>query len=142
MCEKRGTAKWVGRTHLCMSESDTDDEEFAYTTQVKNGRTIIDVSGKHDVAFVIQSAGGERIYFPPEDMSKKSADDRDSPYQSRDSPYQSDSPYQPAQGDSPYEPAEDPETSTRGVSETRTGFRITHPEPASEITLFRESVAA
>lgn len=125
-----------------MSESDAVDEEFTYTARIENGRTIIDVTGKHDVAFVIESAGGERIYFPPEDMSEKSDDDRDSPYQSQDSPYQSDSPYQPAQGDSPYEPSDDPEVSTRGVTETRTGFRITHPEPAAEITLFRESAAA
>ncbi len=116
--------------------------EFTYTTRVQDGKTIIEVTGKHDVAFVIQSEGGERIYFPPEDMSDKSDDDRDSPYQSHDSPYQADSPYQPAQGDSPYEPSDDPEVSTRGVTETRSGFRITHPEPASEITVFRESVAS
>jgi len=122
--------------------STSGPSEFTYTTRIKNGKTIIEITGKHDVAFVIQSESGERIYFPPEDMSEKSEDDRDSPYQSRDSPYQSDSPYQPAQGDSPYEPSDDPEVSTRGVTETKTGFRITHPEPASEITLFRESVAA
>lgn len=120
----------------------SDSEEFAYTTRIENGRTIIDVSGKHEVTFVIQSASGERIYFPPEEMAQRSEDERDSPYQSRDSPYQSDSPYQPAQGDSPYEPADDPEVSTRGVVETRTGFRITHPEPADEITLFRKPAVA
>jgi len=129
--------------------STSGQPEFAYTTRIENGTTTIEVTGKHDVAFVIQSESGERIYFPPEDMSEKSEEDRDSPYQSEDSPYQSqdspyqaDSPYQPAQGDSPYEPSDDPEVSTRGVTETRNGFRITHPEPASEITLFRESVAA
>jgi hypothetical protein len=123
-----------------MSDSEPVDEapEFEYTTRIEDGQTIIDVTGNHEVTFVIQSASGERIYFPPEDMSEKSKDERDSPYQSRDSPYQSaDSPYQPA--DSPYQPSDDPETSTRGVSETRTGFRINHPEPASEIILFRES---
>jgi len=122
--------------------STSGHSEFAYTTRIENGTTTIEVTGKHDVAFVIQSESGERIYFPPEDMSEKSDDDRDSPYQSHDSPYQADSPYQPAQGDSPYEPAEDSEVSTRGVTETRSGFRITHPEPASEITVFRESVVA
>lgn len=117
-------------------------EAFTYTTRIEDGQTVIEVSGKHDVAFVIQSASGERIYFPPEDMSAKSEEERDSPYQSHDSPYQSDSPYQPSDTDSPYQPSEDPEVSTRGVTETRTGFRITHPEPAAEITLFRESTAA
>jgi len=121
-----------------MSKSPTSDEELTYTTRIEDGKTVIDVTGKHDIAVVIQSAGGERIYFPPEDMSEPA--EQDSPYQS-DSPYQADSPYQPAEGDSPYEPADDPEVSTRGVTETRTGFRITHPEPAAEITVFSESAA-
>jgi len=127
-----------------MSRSGHSD--FAYTTRIEGGKTIIEITGKHDVAFVINSESGERIYFPPEDMSTK-ADDRDSPYQSEDSPYQShDSPYQadsPYQSvDSPYQPAEELEESTRGVTETRSGFRITHPEPAASITVFRESGAA
>ena len=116
-------------------------EALTYTTRIEDGNTIIEVSRNRDVAFVIQSASGERIYFPPEDMSEKSDNERDSPYQSRDSPYQSDSPYQPSESDSPYQPSDDPEVSTRGVTETRTGFRITHPEPAAEITLFRGSTA-
>ena len=120
----------------------SQSEAFTYTTRIEDGQTVIEVSGKHDVAFVIQSESGERIYFPPEDMSEPSEEERDRPYQSHDSPYQSDSPYQPSDSDSPYQPSEDPEVSTRGVTETRTGFRITHPEPAAEITLFRESTAA
>jgi len=123
-----------------MSDSAMPDEEFAYTTRIEDGKTVIDVTGTHEIAVVIQSAGGERIYFPPEDMSDPA--EQDSPYQSSDSPYQADSPYQPAEGDSPYEPADDPEVSTRGVTETRTGFRITHPEPAAEITVFRGPVAS
>jgi len=31
--------------------------------------------------------------------------------------------------------------STRGVTETRTGFKITHPEPAAEITVVRRAEA-
>jgi hypothetical protein len=125
-----------------MSDSETVDEEseFEYTTRIEGDNTIIDVTGYSDVAFVIQSASGERIYFPPEEMGQQSKDDRDSPYQSRDSPYQSDSPNQSA--DSPFQSSDDSETSTRGVSQTRTGFRITHPEPASEITFFRGSAIA
>lgn len=124
-----------------MSGAETADETptIEYETRIKNGQTIIDVTGESEVTVVIRSAAGERIYFPPEDMSDKSKDDRDSPYQSRDSPYQSDSPYQPSDGDSPYQPSDDPEVSTRGVVETRTGFRITHPEPANEISVFRKS---
>ncbi len=127
-----------------MSDSETADDvsPVEYSTRITDGRTIIDVTGESQIAVVIQSASGERIYFPPEDMDDKSREDRDSPYQSRDSPYQSDSPYQPSDADSPYQPSDDPEVSTRGVVETRTGFRITHPEPAAEITVFRQSVPA
>ncbi len=122
-----------------MSESD-ELVPVEYSTRIENGRTVIDVTGETRVAVVIQSDIGERIYFPPEDMDERSRDDQDSPYQPADSPYQSDSPYQPA--DSPYQPSDDIEVSTRGVSQTATGFRITHPEPASEISVFRDAVAA
>jgi len=123
-----------------MSEAAAEPPTVEYTTRIEDGQTIIDVTGETDVAFIVQSAGGERIYFPPEDMDEKPAGDPDSPYQPSDSPYEADSPYQPA--DSPYQPSEDEEEiSTRGVTETRTGFNITHPEPAAEITVVRRAEA-
>jgi hypothetical protein len=127
-----------------MSEAAAELPTVEYTTRIEDGQTIIDVTGETDVAFIIQSAGGERIYFPPEDMDEdKPRTTDDSPYQPSDSPYEADSPYQPADADSPYQPAEeDEEISTRGVTETRTGFKITHPEPANEITVVRRAEAA
>ena len=124
-----------------MSEAAAELPTVEYTTRIEDGQTIIDVTGETDVAFIIQSAGGERIYFPPEDMDEdKPRTTDDSPYQPSDSPYEADSPYD---ADSPYQPAEeDEEISTRGVTETRTGFKITHPEPANEITVVRRAEAA
>ena len=124
-----------------MSEAAVTAPAVEYTTRIEDGETVIDVTGDTEVAVVIQSESGERVYFPPEEMSeeKPPADD-DSPYQpSGDSPYEADSPYQPSDDDSPYQPnEEEDEISTRGVTETRTGFKITHPEPAAEITVLRK----
>ncbi|TQQ82810.1 hypothetical protein EGH24_05050 [Halonotius terrestris] len=125
--------------------SDAETPTVEYETRIEDGETIIDVTGEDQVAFVVQSASGERIYFPPEDMDAKSKAEEDSPYQGSDpydSPYEADSPYRPAEGDSPYQPNEDEETSTRGVTETRTGFKINHPEPAHEISVFRKAEAS
>ena len=125
-----------------MSEAAAELPTVEYTTRIEDGQTTIDVTGETAVAFIVQSAGGERIYFPPEDIDEKPAGDPDSPYQPSDSPYEADSPYQPADADSPYQPSEEQEeTSTRGVTETRTGFKITHPEPAREITVVRRTEA-
>lgn len=122
-----------------MSEAAAELPTVEYTTRIENGETIIDVTGETEVAFILQSAGGERIYFPPEEMDEKPAADPDSPYQPSDSPYEADSPYQPADAENPYQPSEDDaEVSTRGVTETRTGFKINHPEPATEITVVRK----
>lgn len=126
-----------------MSEASAEMPSVEYDTRIEDGQTIIDVTGEDEVAVIVQSAGGERIYFPPEDMDAKAKADDDSPYQPGDSPYEADSPYRPADGDSPYQPNEDDDSvSTRGVTETRTGFRITHPEPAAEITILRKSAVA
>lgn len=124
-----------------MSEAAATAPAVEYTTRIEDGQTVIDVTGDIEVAVIVQSKSGERVYFPPENISDdKPAADDDSPYQpSGDSPYEADSPYQPSEGDSPYQPDEDDdEISTRGVTETRTGFKITHPEPAAEITVLRK----
>jgi len=109
-----------------MSEAAVTAPAVEYTTRIEDGETEIDVTGDTEVAVVIQSESGERVYFPPEDISEEKPDPDD------------DSPYQPS-GDSPYQPnEEEDEISTRGVTETRTGFKITHPEPAAEITVLRQ----
>lgn len=74
----------------------------------------------------------------------------DSPYQSAptDSPYQgaeSDSPYRGAGSDSPYQGAESDSsyqaagetTRSEGLSATADGYRIRHPEPATDVRVLR-----
>lgn len=125
-----------------MSEAAVERPTVEYTTRFEDGQTIIDVTGETKVAFIIESESGERIYFPPEDMDEPTVTP-DSPYEPGKSPYEADSPYQPAAGDSPYEPSDEDETvSTRGVTETRTGFRITHPELANEIRVVRDAAVS
>ncbi|WP_136689861.1 DUF7510 family protein [Halorhabdus amylolytica] len=65
----------------------------------------------------------------------------DSPYKGiqDDSPYegiQDDSPYEGIRDDSPYESGPTPETSS-GVVPIENGFRVVHPEPASDVRFLR-----
>jgi hypothetical protein len=134
------------------------DEDAAFTVEVVDGETLIEMTGDRDTAVVVRSASGERIYLPPEDFERppETSDSpyqsarSDSPYQSarNDSPYQSardDSPYQSARSDSPYQSARDdsPYQSARqqfpdeGLRSTRDGYAIRHPEPATDVRLLR-----
>ncbi|MFD1569830.1 DUF7510 family protein [Halorubrum laminariae] len=101
-------------------------DEVDIDTRVTDGRTVIDVAGTRDVAVVVRSTGGERIYLPPEGFDEPVSE----------SPYTS-----PYQGGSGIEGEESPyggtSGSTRGVVETADGFRITHPEPVTEFDVFR-----
>ncbi|GAB7091515.1 hypothetical protein JCM18237_17860 [Halorubrum luteum] len=104
-----------------MSEVDID-------TRVTDDRTVIDVSGTRDIAVVVRSESGERVFLPPESFDEPV---EPSPYRS---PYQSSYARSEAT-DSPYR--ETPE-STRGVIETADGFRILHDESATEIDVYRD----
>ena len=110
-------------------------EDVDIDTHVTADRTVIEVSGSRDVAVVVRSADGERIYLPPEDFDEPV---EDSPYAS---PYTS--PYQSAgareDDGTPYRGAVE---STRGVVETVAGFRISHPEAVTEIDVYRPSETA
>ncbi len=119
-------------------------DTFDCETQVTAERTQITIKGTQEAAVVVRSESGERIYLPPEGFNQ---DTEASPYQSvpDDSPYQSvpdDSPYQSAPDDSPYQSANDdsPYQSLArgpGVTKTRNGFQINHPEPVTEFQVFR-----
>jgi len=110
-------------------------DEVSIDTRVVADRTTIEVQGTRDVAVVVRSADGERIYLPPEDFDEPV---EDSPYAS---PYTS--PYQGATAreddGTPYRGAVE---STRGVMETAAGFRVRHPEPATEIDVYRPGETA
>ncbi|MUW14255.1 hypothetical protein GJ633_05970 [Halorubrum sp. CBA1125] len=106
-------------------------DEIDIDARVTDERTVIDVTGTRDVAVVVRSESGERIYLPPSNFDEPIAS---SPYTS---PYQgqgtgidgTESPYGGGTG------------STRGTFETADGFRITHPEPATEFDVYREDEA-
>lgn len=101
-------------------------------TRVNRDETRIEVTGSRDVAIVVRSPGGERIYLPPEDRELPSESQRSSTYTS---PYQSSYARGEASEDSPYREAA---TTTRGVITTPTGFRIHHGEPITEIAVYRD----
>ena len=100
-------------------------DEIDIDARVTDDRTVIDVAGTRDVAVVVRSDGGERIYLPPEGF--------DDPVGG--SPYTS--PYQGAGAGGEESPYGGESGSTRGVIDTTEGFRITHPEPATEFDVFR-----
>jgi len=101
-------------------------DEIDIDTRVTEERTIIDVTGTRDVAVVVRSEGGERIYLPPADFDEPvSASPYTSPYQGSGRGESEGSPYRGGSG------------STRGIVETADGFRITHPEPTTEFDVYR-----
>ena len=119
--------------------ADAEGDE-TYTMTVREGETELVVKGDRDAAVVVRSASGEQIYLPPEDFSRSRSDD--SPYQSArdDSPYQSarsDSPYQSARDDSPYQSARGGGGKRVGMTPTPDGFRVVHPEPATDVRILR-----
>ena len=101
-------------------------DEVDIDAHVTDDRTVIDVTGTRDVAIVVRSESGERIYLPPEHF--------DEPVSS--SPYTS--PYQGGSGiDGEESPYGGGAGSTRGVIETAGGFRITHPEATTQFDVYR-----
>ena len=101
-------------------------DELDINARLTDERTVIEVTGTRDVAVVVRSAGGERIYLPPESF--------DEPVSK--SPYSS--PYQGGSGIDGEESPYGGETgSTRGVIDTADGFRISHPETATEFDVYR-----
>ncbi|MFB6201732.1 MAG: hypothetical protein ABEI98_06950 [Halorhabdus sp.] len=124
-----------------------DEGPLSVTTDITAERTVVVVENTRDVAVVVNSASGERVYLPPEgavreDDAEPTAQD-DSPYDGvpsespyegipADSPYEgiaddgpydglaNDSPYEGIPADSPYEGLsnEDDEASTHGSEPT------------------------
>lgn len=103
---------------------------------IADGETTIVVTGEREAAVVVRSAGGERVYLPPE----RADESESNPYEGRD-----DGPYEGLRSESPYEgiPSETPYGSARGataemgLTATANGFRIRHPEPATDVRFLR-----
>jgi hypothetical protein len=101
-------------------------DEIDIDARLTGERTVINVTGTRDVAVVVRSESGERIYLPPESF--------DNPVS--ESPYSS--PYQGGSGvDGEESPYGGESGSTRGMIDTADGFRITHPETATEFDVYR-----
>jgi hypothetical protein len=124
----------------------TETDAVEVSISIDGGRTVIDVTGERNVAFVVRSSSGEQIYLPPEDFEEEPAA-RVTPYES---PYHAasgaqDTPYRPAEQSTPYRPADDSVQSpydasdppSSGLQSTSTGVRIVHPEPVSDVRLLR-----
>lgn len=94
------------------------------TTRIEDDETEIEVSGTRDVAIVVRSASGERIYLPPEGFRESV---EESPYRSS---------Y--ARGDVAETPYRGTDSSTRGVVTTPDGFLVYHAEPVTEIDVYRD----
>ncbi|ADQ67463.1 hypothetical protein C499_18942 [Halogeometricum borinquense DSM 11551] len=126
-----------------MSEADTGtaDEQVTFSLSIEDGETVITMRGDRDTAVVVESESGERIYLPPEDFERGARQQNNSPYQSarQDSPYQparEDSSYQSPRDDSPYQAARQ-SLPREGLVPTTDGYRIRHPEPATDVRLLR-----
>jgi len=117
--------------------STSTDSEVGFEARIRNGRTILTITGKRDVAVIVQSRSGERIYLPPEDaVSGDDSDFSGGPYQpglsgpDEDDESDDDS----SQTETPYD-----RTGELGMgrSDQISGSRIVHPEPATDVRLLR-----
>lgn len=126
-------------------------EDMSMDVDIRDGRTVITVTGTRDAAVIVRSAGGEEIYLPPENFAERAGED--APHQ--DTPYETaspgESPYQGLTGsDSPYEGGREPgreggtdaegresAAPVLGSHPTSDGFRIVHPEPVRDLRLVR-----
>ncbi|ACV11234.1 conserved hypothetical protein [Halorhabdus utahensis DSM 12940] len=109
------------------------------TTEFEDGRTVVTVTGNRNVAVVVNSVSGERVYLPPEEGEH---DGEPSPYRptgdsdSATAGSSGDSPYEGIQDDSPYGSRRQPDVAL-GVNPTADGFRVVHPEPADDVRILR-----
>jgi len=110
---------------------------------VRTDRSILTIEGHRDVAVVVRSKRGERIYLPPEDA----VEDRDRE--------RTTSPYSPSGADddeddepigtttrtpdriSPYQRGDQQTGDMAGRSGGLVGLRIVHPEPVTDFRVLR-----
>ena len=117
-------------------------------TSVTADRTVVDYHGPGDAAVVVRSAGGERIYLPLVDEGSEPTD-RTTPYDGGPgtTPYDgagtaadvseasgTTTPYGGSGATSPYGGETGPEP---GLRATASGFRVVHPEPATDVRVLR-----
>ncbi|MFB6188562.1 MAG: hypothetical protein ABEI57_01640 [Halapricum sp.] len=108
------------------------EETISVETVVKNDRTILTIEGERDVAVIVRSREGERIYLPPEDAVKGDQEVIISPYQAGTSA-SDDEDDDKDQISSPYERMGE----GGGRSGFPSGIRIIHDEPATDVRVLR-----
>lgn len=119
-----------------MAADDAAPGRVSFDVDVDDDRTTITVAGEREVAVVVVSASGERVYLPPEnddDGPARPAGDADSPYDAGGGA--SASPYDGVADESPYDAGRTTDDGERVP--TADGFRIYHPEPATDVHLLR-----
>lgn len=125
------------------------ETDASVETTVTADRTVVEYHGAGTAAVVVRSAGGERVYLPLEEESTDD-DPGPTPYGGEEpgqnpyddagtaddatsggdaTPYGGESP-----GTSPYGEDAGPEP---GVYPTADGFRVVHPEPATDVRVLR-----
>jgi hypothetical protein len=127
------------------------DTDTNVETTVTADRTVVRYTGGDAAAVVLRSEGGERIYLPlVEENEDDGGEERATPY-GGESPGQSpyggsgatgaetsgggETPYSGGSpGVSPYGGDEGPEP---GIHATADGFRVVHPEPATDVRVLR-----
>lgn len=102
--------------------------EPGFETTIRNGKTIVTITGDRNVAVVVRSRSGERIYLPPEDVVGADEDVIASPYQPGKPPEDRDE-----STETPYDHSGD----RAGRRRRPEGSRIVHPEPATDVRLLR-----
>jgi len=117
--------------------STSTDSEVGFEAKIRNGQTILTITGKRDVAVIVQSRSGERIYLPPEDaVGGADSDFSGGPYQPGLS-----GPDDDEENDDDSRQTQTPYDRTGGLGMGRSGqipgSRIVHPEPATDVRLLR-----
>lgn len=124
--------------------------EVSLEVSIDEEATTVRVVGTRDAALIVHSESGEEVYLPPEesDQPVDAGGPDGSPYGSGSpsgNPYEgtaaADSPYGAGEenGRSPPREAEgrDPRATPVGVEPTADGFRVHHPEPATDVRFVR-----
>jgi hypothetical protein len=111
-------------------------DEVDFDVSMRDGRTEITLEGQQDAIVIVQSASGERIYLPPDGFEETPTTQGESPYEG----VRAESSYQRAE-QSPYESSQQSSygagRNSPGIHPTRTGYRIVHPEPVTDLRLLR-----
>jgi hypothetical protein len=128
-----------------------DEADASVETTVTADRTVVEYHGPDAAAVVVRSPAGERVYLPlVEEDDGTDDEEQTSPYGGTDpgsSPYsgagtaaddtsggESDTPYGGTPGTTPYGSDAGPEP---GIHATADGFRVVHPEPATDVRVLR-----